>query len=83
MNKLSKFTFTTTDKAPDPDLGSERIPVDRYTDPAFIKVEDDKIWSKTWLLAGLFLGLLPLLTYMNIDGVMGYLEEIVKRFNPE
>ena len=33
-------------------MGSERIPVDRYTDPAFLKLEDDHIWSKTWLLAG-------------------------------
>lgn len=48
----SKFEFTPQDKAPEPDLGQARIPVDRYTDPAFLKLEDEHIWSKTWLLAG-------------------------------
>ena len=38
---------------------------------------------KTWLFAGMILGLLPLLVYMNLDSVAGYLEEIVRRFNPE
>ena len=52
MNEPADFVFTPTTKAPDPDLGLERIPVDRYTDPAFLKLEDDRIWSKTWLLAG-------------------------------
>ena len=49
MNEQPKFTFTPMDKAPDPDLGSERIPVDRYTDPKFMALEDEHIWSKTWL----------------------------------
>jgi phenylpropionate dioxygenase-like ring-hydroxylating dioxygenase large terminal subunit len=52
MSEPSDFTFTPTTKAPEPELGFERIPVDRYTDPAFLKLEDDCIWSKTWLLAG-------------------------------
>ena len=52
MSEPADFVFTPTTKAPDPDLGLERIPVDRYTDPAFLKLEDDRIWSKTWLLAG-------------------------------
>ena len=52
MSESSDFTFTPTTKAPEPELGFERIPVDRYTDPAFLKLEDDCIWSKTWLLAG-------------------------------
>ena len=52
MSRSSTFAFTPQDKAPDPDLGAERIPVDRYTDPAFLKLEDEHIWSKTWLLAG-------------------------------
>ena len=52
MNKPADFVFTPTTKAPEPELGFERIPVDRYTDPIFIKLEDDCIWSKTWLLAG-------------------------------
>mgnify|MGYP005648699573 CR=1 FL=1 len=52
MNELADFVFTPMAKAPEPELGFERIPVDRYTDPAFLKLEDDHIWSKTWLLAG-------------------------------
>lgn len=52
MIEPSDFVLTPTTKAPEPDLGFERIPVDRYTDPAFLKLEDDCIWSKTWLLAG-------------------------------
>ena len=52
MNKPTDFVFTPTAKAPEPSLGLRRIPVDRYTDPVFLKLEDDCIWSKTWLLAG-------------------------------
>ena len=52
MNELTKFTFTPQDKAPDPDLGTARIPVDRYVDPKYMQLEDEKIWSKTWLIAG-------------------------------
>ena len=52
MSSKREFQFTPMDKAPDPELGAERIPVDRYTDPAFLKLEDERIWSKTWLLAG-------------------------------
>ena len=52
MSESKQLTFTPADKAPEPELGSARIPVDRYTDPAFLKLEDERIWSKTWLLAG-------------------------------
>jgi phenylpropionate dioxygenase-like ring-hydroxylating dioxygenase large terminal subunit len=52
MNKKTDFVFTPADKAPEPDLGLDRIPIDRYIDPAFLKLEDERIWSKTWLLAG-------------------------------
>ena len=52
MNELKDFVFTPMTKAPEPELGTERIPVDRYIDPAYLKLEDEHIWSKTWLLAG-------------------------------
>ncbi|MDH3642783.1 MAG: aromatic ring-hydroxylating dioxygenase subunit alpha [Gammaproteobacteria bacterium] len=52
MSSKPDIQSTPMDKAPDPELGAERIPVDRYTDPAFMKLEDARIWSKTWLLAG-------------------------------
>ena len=49
---MNTFNFTPTTKAPDPDLGSARIPVDRYVDARYMRLEDERIWSKTWLLAG-------------------------------
>ena len=47
-----KFESTPTDKAPDPELGTKRIPVDRYTEQKYISLEDERLWSKSWLLAG-------------------------------
>ena len=49
VDEITDFIFTPKDKAPEPELGIERIPVDRYTDPAFLKSEDERIWSKTWV----------------------------------
>ena len=50
MNKPADFVFTPTAEAPEPELRFERIPIDRYTDPVFLQLEDDCIWSKTSLL---------------------------------
>jgi len=52
MNERARYPFTPADKAPDPELGSHRIPVDRYINPDYMKREDDALWAKTWLLAG-------------------------------
>ncbi|MFK7916353.1 MAG: aromatic ring-hydroxylating dioxygenase subunit alpha [Pseudomonadales bacterium] len=52
MTSAKEFAFTPADKAPDPELGSDRIPVDRYTNPQIMLAEDTKLWAKTWLLAG-------------------------------
>ena len=52
MSEPSNFVFTPTIKAPEPEFRFERIPVDRYTDTAFLKLEDDCTLSNTWLLAG-------------------------------
>ena len=52
MSEPSDFVFTPTIKAPEPELGFERILVDRYIDPASLKLEDDCIGSNTVLLAG-------------------------------
>lgn len=41
------------DKAPDPDLGTDLIPVDRYIEPGILKREFERLWPRTWLLAGL------------------------------
>ena len=51
MSEPSDFVFTPTIKAPKPELRFERIPVDRYRDPASLKFEDHCIWSNTLLLA--------------------------------
>ncbi|QMW24640.1 aromatic ring-hydroxylating dioxygenase subunit alpha [Sandaracinobacteroides saxicola] len=39
-------------KYPDPHLGYERIPASRYTSPAFMKREWERLWTKAWLLGG-------------------------------
>ncbi len=52
MNEVKPIKMTPLEKAPEPDLGTEMIPVERYIDPAVMKQEMDKLWSKTWLLAG-------------------------------
>ena len=44
--------FTPQDKSAEPELGHSRIPVDRYVEPAYLRLEDAHLWSKTWLLAG-------------------------------
>lgn len=41
------------EKAPEPDLGTAVIPADRYVDPNILKLEFERLWPKTWLLAGL------------------------------
>ena len=43
MSEPSDFVFTPTIKAPKPELRFERILVDRYTDPASLKLEDERI----------------------------------------
>ena len=45
MDTLADFTFTPTTKAPEPDLGLELIPVDRYTDPAFLNGRPNSLTS--------------------------------------
>ena len=39
-------------KAEDPDLGHDLIPAERYTGDAFMKLEWERVWTKTWLLGG-------------------------------
>tara|TARA_Y100000385_G_scaffold55444_1_gene52989 strand:- start:4727 stop:5068 length:342 start_codon:yes stop_codon:yes gene_type:complete len=52
MSEPSDFIFTPTIKAPKPELRFKRILVDRYIDPASLKLEDDCIGSNTVLLSG-------------------------------
>ena len=53
MSEPSDFVCTPTIKAPKPELRFERIPVDRHIDPASLILEDKRIGSKNWLLAGI------------------------------
>ncbi|MGF1456476.1 MAG: SRPBCC family protein [Alphaproteobacteria bacterium] len=42
---------TPADKAPDPFLGTERIPASRYTSRDFMTLEWERMWSQVWLMA--------------------------------
>jgi phenylpropionate dioxygenase-like ring-hydroxylating dioxygenase large terminal subunit len=43
---------TPIEKTVEPDLGTARIPKERYTDPAFARREWERMWTRVWLLAG-------------------------------
>jgi phenylpropionate dioxygenase-like ring-hydroxylating dioxygenase large terminal subunit len=43
---------TPAEKAPDPDLGHDLIPAERYTSPEFLKLEWERMWTRVWLLGG-------------------------------
>lgn len=43
---------TPVAKAPDPELGYDLIPVERYISADFMKLEWEHIWTKVWLLGG-------------------------------
>ncbi len=42
---------TPADKAPDPDLGAELIPAERYTSRFFKELEWERLWTNVWLMA--------------------------------
>jgi phenylpropionate dioxygenase-like ring-hydroxylating dioxygenase large terminal subunit len=39
-------------RAPQPDLGHDLVPKERYTSPDFARLEWERMWTKVWLLAG-------------------------------
>ena len=41
---------TPAEKAPDPDLGHDFIPKERYTSKEHMRLEWDRMWSKVWLM---------------------------------
>ena len=43
---------TPTEKAPEPVLGTELIPKERYTSEEFRQLEWDRMWTKVWNMAG-------------------------------
>ena len=47
-----KLPPTPMEKAPDPELGTAPIPVERYTSVDFMQPEWDGMWLRVWLMAG-------------------------------
>ena len=43
---------TPLEKQPEPELGTDPIPKERYTSPAFAEREWEHMWTKVWLMAG-------------------------------
>ena len=43
---------TPTEKAPEPALGTELIPKERYTSGEFMRLEWERLWTKVWNIAG-------------------------------
>ena len=52
MTERPPLRPTPLDKTIEPDLGTERIPKERYTSPEFARCEWDRMWTRVWLLAG-------------------------------
>ena len=53
QEKIGGRTLIDTRKVPDPKLGDAPISGERYHSKAFMQQEWDKLWTKTWLVAGL------------------------------
>jgi len=47
-----KLPPTPLERSPRPELGTARIPKERYTQRAFATREWERMWTRTWLLAG-------------------------------
>ena len=43
---------TPLEKFPEPVHGTEAIPKERYLDPAFAQLENDKLWCRSWIYVG-------------------------------
>ena len=43
---------TPTEKAPEPILGTELIPKERYTSKEYMQLEWERMWTKVWNMAG-------------------------------
>ena len=43
---------TPTEKAPEPFMGTELIPKERYTSKEFMELEWERMWTKVWNMAG-------------------------------
>ena len=52
MTSTVTGNITPTEKAPEPYLGTELIPAERYTSEEFHKLEWERMWTKVWNIAG-------------------------------
>jgi phenylpropionate dioxygenase-like ring-hydroxylating dioxygenase large terminal subunit len=48
--RVKESTGTPAEKAPEPKLGSELIPKERYISEEFKQLEWERMWSKVWLI---------------------------------
>ncbi len=48
--RVKESVWTPVEKAPEPAMGSEVIPKDRYISPEFMKLEWERMWTKVWLI---------------------------------
>ncbi len=50
ITRVKESVQTPAEKANDPDMGTERIPNERYTGKQFMQMEWDRMWTKAWLV---------------------------------
>ncbi len=50
ITRVKSSVITPAEKAPEPNLGSELIPKERYTSPEFMELEWEKLWTRVWLV---------------------------------
>ena len=49
VTRVKESVKTPAEKAPEPNMGAEVIPKDRYLSKDFMQLEWDRMWSKVWL----------------------------------
>jgi phenylpropionate dioxygenase-like ring-hydroxylating dioxygenase large terminal subunit len=72
---------TPLHKFPEPELGTAIIPKERYTSPEFAALEWERMWTRTWLLAGPVSDLEKVGDYFTFE--IGRESIIVSRSAPE
>jgi phenylpropionate dioxygenase-like ring-hydroxylating dioxygenase large terminal subunit len=50
ITRVKESVYTPAEKAPEPNLGSEIIPKERYISKDFMQLEWDRMWTKVWLI---------------------------------
>ncbi len=50
ITRVKESVKTPAEKAPEPNMGSEIIPKERYISEDFMKLEWERMWSKVWLI---------------------------------